>query len=84
VPSLVQFDNKLAQFFYNLALQIRSGKWRSLYLETQGGLYSVSVRLLQVASMIFGKDGAEDISKNGFEVLLNKFESTEEECELEA
>jgi hypothetical protein len=34
--------------------------------------------------MIFGKDGAEDISKNGFEVLLNKFESTEEECELEA
>jgi hypothetical protein len=34
LPAFVQFDNKLAQFFYNLALQIRTGKWNSLYLET--------------------------------------------------
>jgi hypothetical protein len=34
--------------------------------------------------MIFGSEGTSDISKNGFEVLLNKFESQEEEeIELE-
>jgi len=33
VPSNLEFSNHLIQFLYNLALQIRTNNWESLYLE---------------------------------------------------
>ena len=33
MPSNITFTNSLAQYLYNLALQIKTNNWQSLYLE---------------------------------------------------
>ena len=57
MPSNINFTNSLAQYLYNLALNIKTNNWKSLYLEQEGGLHSVSMRLLQTIALIFKLQG---------------------------
>ena len=57
MPSNITFTNSLAQYLYNLALNIKTNNWKSLYLEQEGGLHSVSMRLLQTIALIFKLQG---------------------------
>jgi len=57
---------------FNLALQIRTQNWNSFYLEQEGGLHSVSVRMLQTAALVLGNrkpmDGQPQAEVSAFDM----------------
>ena len=77
MPSNVTFSNSLLQFLYNLALQIRTNNWNSLYRETEG-LHNVSIRLLKTIALIFETKASQQLNEelsNGFLHLLHSFDN---------